>query len=187
MGNAKAAKESLDRAAAIYETLDHNTASDCSIELAKTYKTLDMEDKSVELFKNTVLNNHTDDNLVNDIRQTLTALNIDESHLNAIDALREEVVSLNKQGVELARKGQLEEATELLKKTSARMPANKVVNLNTALVLLMDMERSDHSTSNIDEINVYLKRVAMADPNNPTLKKLQNKLNSVIKKAAEES
>lgn len=184
MGNTEAAKESLDRAATIYEALDQNASSDCSIELAKTYKTLDMEEKSVELLKSAVLNNHTDDSLMDEIKQTMASLDMEENALGSIDALREEVVSLNRQGVELARNGRLEEAINLLKSTSERMPANKVVNLNTALVLLMDMERNNFSVDHIDEINIYLERVARAEPNNPTLKKLQNRLATAVQTVA---
>lgn len=187
MGNTEAAKASLDRAAEIYESLDENTSSDCSLELAKTYKTLEMEEKSVELLKRVVLNNHTDDSLIDEIKQTVASMEIEEAALGSIDAMREEVASLNKQGVELARNGKLAEAISLLKQTSERMPANKVVNLNTALVLLMDMERDNFSVNNVDEINVYLERVARAEPNNPTLKKLQSRLKSMIKNAVQES
>ncbi len=187
MGNPEAAKASLERAAEIYESLDENTSSDCSLELAKTYKTLDMEEKSVELLKRVVLNNHTDDSLMDEIKQTVASMEIEEAALGSIDAMREEVASLNKQGVELARNGKLAEAISLLKQTSERMPANKVVNLNTALVLLMDMERDNFSVNNVDQINVYLERVARAEPNNPTLKKLQDRLKSMIKNAVQES
>jgi CheY-like chemotaxis protein/predicted Zn-dependent protease len=186
MGNEQAAKASLDRAAEIYEDLGEDTTSDCSIELAKTYKTLDMEEKSVELLKKVVLNNHTDDSLMDDIKQTMASMEMEESALGSIDAIREEVASLNKKGVELARHGKLSEAISLLKQTSERMPANKVVNLNTALVLLMNMERETFSVSSVDEINIYLDRVAKAEPNNPTLKKLQSRLKSMIQTAEQE-
>jgi CheY-like chemotaxis protein/lipopolysaccharide biosynthesis regulator YciM len=185
MGNQQAAKESLERAAEIYRDLDEDTSTDCTIELAKTYKTMDMQDKSVELLKKVILNNHTNDNLVDEIKQTMTSMEIEEDALGSIDAMREEVASLNKKGVELARNGKLTEAISLLKQTSERMPANKVVNLNTALVLLMDMERDNFSVSNADEINVYLERVSKTDPSNPTLKKLLDRLNSMIKTAAQ--
>ena len=186
MGNTEAAKASLDQAAAIYDTLDQNTSSDCSIELAKTYKNLDMTDKSVELLKSTVLNNHADDGMMDEIKLTMASLDIHEETLGSIDAMREEVASLNRRGVELARSGQLEEAISLLKKTSERMPANKTVNLNTALVLLMDMERKNLSLDGIEEINIYLERVAKAEPKNPTLHKLQNRLKTAIKTAKQE-
>jgi CheY-like chemotaxis protein/Flp pilus assembly protein TadD len=186
MGNSQAAKTSLERAAGIYEKLDENATSDCSIELAKTYKNLDMTDKSIEMLKSTVLNNHTDDALMEEIKLTMQSLDIQEDAMGSIDALREEVASLNKQGVELARKGQLEDAIGLLKKTSQKMPANKTVNLNTALVLLMDMERKNLSIENIDEITLYLDRVAKIDPNNDILFKLQDRLDIAKKTAAHE-
>jgi tetratricopeptide (TPR) repeat protein len=185
MGESELAKASLDQAAAIYEDLDQDNISDCSIELAKTYKNFDMTDKSVELLKNTVLNNHTDDSLMDEIKLTMASLDIDEQALGSIDAIREEVASLNRKGVELARKGQLEEAIKLLKETSVRMPANKVVNLNTALVLLMEMEREQTTIERIEEIKIYLQRVAKTDPNNSTLQKLTNRLKTAITNVAE--
>jgi predicted Zn-dependent protease len=140
----------------------------------------------VELLKSTILNNHADDELMDEIRLTLTSTGINEETLGSIDAMREEMASLNRKGVELARKGQYEEAIKLLKETSARMPANKVVNLNTALVMLMDMERSEFNQTRIDEIQIYLDRVNKSEPGNPVLLKLQSRLNSVLNSNAQE-
>jgi tetratricopeptide (TPR) repeat protein len=185
MGKPELAKAALDQAAAIYKNLDQDNISDCSIELAKTYKNFNMTDESVELLKKTVLNNHSDDSLMDEIKLTMASLDIDEQSLGSVDAIREEVASLNRKSVELARKGQLEEAIKLLKETSVRMPANKVVNLNTALVLLMEMEREQTTIERIEEIKAYLQRVAKTDPNNLTLKKLNNRLKTAITNVAE--
>ncbi|MET0067108.1 MAG: tetratricopeptide repeat protein [Candidatus Thiodiazotropha sp.] len=186
MGNSEAAQVCLDQASQIFETLDGNTDTDCSLELAKTFQHFNKTDESVELLKSTILNNHADDDLMDEVRLTLTSAGIAEDTLGSIDALREEVASLNRQGVELARKGQYEEAIKLLKETSERMPANKVVNLNAALVMLMDMERSEFNQSRIDEIQIYLDRVNRAEPDNPILVKLQNRLNTVLSSNAQE-
>ncbi len=186
MGNSEAAQASLDQAAQIFETLEDNTDSDCSLEMAKTFQHFNETDKSVALLKSTILNHHSDDELMDEIRLTLTSAGINEETLGSIDALREEVASLNRKGVELARKGQYEEAIKLLKETSARMPANKVVNLNTALVMLMDMERSEFNPERIEEIRVYLDRVNKNEPDNPVLLKLQNRLNTVLSANAQE-
>jgi CheY-like chemotaxis protein/predicted Zn-dependent protease len=187
MGNSDAAQASLDQAAQIFETLEDKTDSDCSLEMAKTFQHFNKTEESVELLKSTILNNHADDELMDEIRQTLTSTGINEETLGSIDAMREEVTSLNRKGVELARKGQYEEAIKLLKETSARMPANKVVNLNTALVMLMDMERSEFNQTRIDEIQIYLDRVNKSEPDNPVLLKLQSRLNSVLNSNVKES
>ena len=181
MGNSEASKESLQRAASLYEDLDHQTDSGLSIELAKTYSKLGMNDKAVDLMQHTVLNNHADEELMSEIKTTMVSMGVQEEALNTIDTLRQEVAALNNKGVELARHGQLEEAIELLEKTAERMPGNKVVNLNAALVLLMEMERQGNSPQAIARIEHYLERVERADPNNQTLKKLHGRLQSLLK------
>jgi CheY-like chemotaxis protein len=187
MGNTEAAKASLEHAASLYESLDKSSLSDCSIELAKTYQAFNITEKSVELLKSTVLNNHADDNMMDEIKFAMAAMNMQENALGSIDAIREEVSSLNRQGVDLARNGKLEEAIRLLKKTSERMPANRTVNLNTALVLLMNMEKETVSIESIDDINIYLDRVTKSDPNNPTLLKLKKRLATIIQSSENES
>ncbi|MCU7878720.1 MAG: hypothetical protein KZQ84_18330 [Candidatus Thiodiazotropha sp. (ex Lucinoma borealis)] len=155
--------------------------------MAKTFNKFNMTDKATELLQNTVLNNHTDESLLDEIKLTMVSMDMKEDVLGSIDAIRQEVVLLNKSSIELARNGKLEEAVTLLKQTAERMPANKVVNLNTALVLLMDMERNNLSTEGIDEIQIYLKRVSRADPNNKTLQKLKDRLETAIKTPKQEA
>jgi tetratricopeptide (TPR) repeat protein len=184
MGNSDLARASLDRAAELQKSFDQSEDSECTLELAKTYKNFGMEEESIELLKSAILNNHTDELLLDEVKLTITHLDMDEQTLGTIDSLREEVASLNRQGVELAKKGQLEEAAKLLKDTSARMPANRTVNLNVALVLLMGMEREGPTQTMIDEIKSYLARVAKADPNNTTLQKLFARLKIMIAKAS---
>ncbi|MES9939815.1 MAG: response regulator [Candidatus Thiodiazotropha sp. 6PLUC2] len=183
MGNDELAKASLEEAIAIHETLDQSNSTDCAIELAKTYSHFGMEDKSIELLKDTVLNDHTNQTLVDEVKLTMASLNMDEQTLGSVETIRKEVASLNSKGVELARNGQLEEAAELLKETSTRMPSNKTVNLNIALVLLMSMERHGSSSERIDDIKSYLARVARSDSDNPTLQKLYNRLKTSMTKA----
>ncbi|MEJ2620360.1 MAG: response regulator [Candidatus Thiodiazotropha sp.] len=183
MGNTDLARASLDKAAELQKSFDQTEDSECALELAKTYKNFGMEEQSIELLKSAVLNNHTDKLLMDEVKLTITALDMDEQAIGAIDTIREEVASLNRKGVELAKNGQLDEAAKLLKDTSARMPANRTVNLNVALVLLMAIEREGPTPAMIDEIKGYLAKVAKADPNNATLQKLYARLKIMIAKA----
>lgn len=186
MGNTAAAKQSLERAASLYETLDTSTSADCALEMAKTYGSLGMTDKAVDLMQNTVLNNHSDDILMSEIRTAMESMGVQQDTLASIDNLRQEVAALNNKGVELARQGRLSEAVDLLVKTAERMPANKVVNLNAALVLLMELEQKTPSTEAIDRIDLYLDRVKRSEPGNKTLNKLQIRLESMTKTASVE-
>jgi tetratricopeptide (TPR) repeat protein len=180
MGNSDLAKISLDKAAELHKSFDPGEDTDCALELAKTYKSHGMEEESIELLKIAVLNNHTDEQLLDEVKLTISALDMDEQALGTIDTIREEVATLNRRGVELAKMGQLDEAATLLKDSSKRMPANRTVNLNIALVLLMRLEREGPDPEIIDEIKSYLARVAKTDPNNSTLQKLYTRLKTIL-------
>ncbi|MEJ2694918.1 MAG: hypothetical protein P8166_18350, partial [Candidatus Thiodiazotropha sp.] len=60
-----------------------------------------------------------------------------------------------------------------------RMPGNKVVSLNTALVLLLDVEKRTLTREDTKRIDRYLQRVAAVDPDNRTLNKLQRRLQAL--------
>jgi tetratricopeptide (TPR) repeat protein len=179
MGNSEASKASLERAAEIYKGLDHHTHTDCSLEMAKAYKRIGIEEKAVELLQNTAFNNHTNDELLNEIKQTMRGMGLKQESLSSIDKICREVAELNNRGVELAKSGKLQEAIELLEETAERMPGNRVVNLNTALVLLLEVEQRTLTRSDDKKIEQYLQRVSSLEPENRTLNKLQRKLQAM--------
>jgi CheY-like chemotaxis protein/Tfp pilus assembly protein PilF len=187
MGNSDASKASLKRAADIYEQLDQHSLTDCSLEMAKAYKRVGMEEKAVELMQSAAFNNHTDEELLNEIKQTMRGMGLEQESLNSIDNIRKEVAELNNRGVELAKTGKLPEAISLLEETAKRIPGNRVVNLNTALVLLLDVENRTLTPEDEARIEHYLERVARLEPENRTLNKLQKRLLIIRSKSGVEA
>ncbi len=187
MGNSDASKASLERAAMIYQELDHHNHTDCSLEMAKAYNRMGMEEKAVDLMQSAVFNNHTDDELLNEVKSTMRSMGLKQETLSSIDKIRKEVAELNNRAVEMARNGRLAEAIELLETTAERMPGNRVVNLNTALVLLLDAENGTFSADDAARIDRYLQRVEAIEPANRTLKKLQRRLQSLRESANAEA
>lgn len=183
MGDNEGARQSLERAADLYEALDHSSDAGYALEMATTYGRLGMKDEAVDLMHQAILNNHADEELMSEVRTTMESIGVQEEAVNAIESLRQEVASLNNRAVELAKSGKLAEAIKLLEETSTRMPGNKVVNLNTALVLLMDMEQKQITPERADKIAMYLQRVKQIDPSNSTLNKLENRLRNILKAA----
>jgi tetratricopeptide (TPR) repeat protein len=179
LGNAEASKASLERAISIYQELNHHGNTDCSLEMAKAYNRMGMEGKAVDLMQNAAINNHTDEELLNEIKSTMRSMGLKQEILGTIDEIRREVAELNNRGVELAKQGKLAEAIQLLEETSERMPGNRVVNLNMALVLLLDVENRPFTKEDSTRIEYYLQRVEALEPDNRTLKKLQQRFQSL--------
>jgi CheY-like chemotaxis protein len=179
LGKAEASKASLERAASIYQQLDHHSNTDCSLEMAKAYSRVGMEEKAVDLMQNAAINNHTDNELLDEIKSTMRAMGLKQEALGSIDEIRNEVAELNNRGVELAKQSKLAEAIQLFEETSERMPGNRVVNLNTALVLLLDAENRPFTKEDSSRIERYLQRVEAIEPGNRTLKKLQQRFQAL--------
>ena len=58
-----------------------------------------------------------------------------------------------------------------------------MVNLNAALVLLMELEQKTVTPEAIARIDRYLERVKRTEPGNKTLNKLRNRLQAMTKTA----
>jgi tetratricopeptide (TPR) repeat protein len=179
MGNSEASMASLERAADIYQALDERNKTHCSLEMAKVYGRAGMEEKAVDLMQRAVLNNHTDDELLKTVKQTMQSMGLQQEALSSVEEIRREVAELNNRGVDLAKSGQMKEAVALLEQTAERMPANKTVNLNTALVLLLEAESRTAMPDDSAKIARYLKRVESLDPENRTLIKLKQRLKTM--------
>jgi hypothetical protein len=106
-------------------------------------------------------------------------MGLKQEALGSIDEIRNEVAELNNRGVELAKQSKLAEAIQLFEETSERMPGNRVVNLNTALVLLLDAENRPFTKEDSSRIERYLQRVEAIEPGNRTLKKLQQRFQAL--------
>ncbi len=179
MGNSDASRASLERAATLYQQLDQHGSADSSLEMAKAYSRVGMQEKAIELMQNAAINNHTDEELLNEIKSTMRSMGLKQETLSSIDRIRREVAELNNRGVDLAKSGRLDEALKLLINTSERMPGNKVITLNTALVLLLEAEKNGLDEQAQEHIESYLKRVESIEPGNRTLNKLQRRLQAL--------
>ncbi|MCG8426363.1 MAG: tetratricopeptide repeat protein [Chromatiales bacterium] len=180
MGDSEKSEQALERALEEYQKLGKDVSSEYSIELAKTYTKLGDPDKATELFHQAVRNNHSDEELLSELGATMQSLGLQEDPSSLISEIRKEIIRLNNKGVELAREGKLKESISLFEEAAEGMSGNKVVNLNAARVLLMDIEQNNNYAGKINRVRVYLDRVKALDPDNQTLRKLNAKFQEIV-------
>ena len=175
MGNHEASKQSLNRAESLYDSLSHHMNTEHSLELAKTLNRVGETEKAKELLHQVVCNNHSDEEMLSEVGATMDALGLQIDTADFIAQIRKEIVKLNNEGVNLAKKGNLDEAIKLFEEAAERMSGNKVVNLNTARVWLMSMDGRGVSSEGLSKVRYYLDRVKRVDPDNSTMRKLQSR------------
>ncbi len=175
-GDEAAARASLAEATASFHAMGDAAGPELALELARTCGALGETDQAQELLRQAVTNNHADEAFLQQVSTALDDLGLDIDTGDFIAGIRREIVALNNEGVQLARAGRLDEAVGLFEEAVSRMPNNKVVNLNTARVLVMHMKRHGQDDTHLQRVRELLARVRQLDPDDQALRKVEGML-----------
>lgn len=176
MGREKEARAVLESVA---EAEGPDDARQASLEEARRLFARGDKDTAAKMLENLVRNNHEDEALLSDVRDAFAQAGLGAQGEAMVSATRDKLVRLNNQGVDLARAGKLEEAIALFRDAAEGMPANRVVNLNAAQVLVIRMREHGVEPGLLEEAGRYLARVAKLEPDNPKYLSVRNKLDQL--------
>ena len=171
-GNTDLAEASFQRSLALHQELGLETRTDATLELARICDKCGDTEQARKLLNKLVKNNHSEDKLLRDVGSLMQELGLESDPDSYIDGIHEEVVNINNQGVELAKSGQLKQALDHFEEAAQGMPANKVVNLNAARVLIMNIKENGVGGGQLGKVKQYLDRVRKLDDEDPGLRRV---------------
>ncbi len=180
-GETERAKKSFQEADKLYDRLANKIDPSSTLEMAKACAAVDDKERSVEILKDAVRNNHDNEELLREVESIYTQAGIEGDVKEMIKQACDEIFQLNNKGVMLAQQDNYDEAIKLFNKAANSMPGNRVINLNAAKVIIRFMQHKGRSTDHIGMARKYLDRVRKLDSNNPALHGLQ----VTLKKLAE--
>ena len=171
------------QAGELYESLGLQVSADLTLEMARSYGELGDTDKAQSMLRHAVRNNHSDQELLKRVEGLVGELNLGLDPKSFVADIRREIVKLNNQGVAMAKAGQLREAVALFSEAVAAMPSNKVVNLNAARVMILDMRERGIEREQLGQVRELLDRVKKMDPEGPALRRVQSMYQELVKQA----
>lgn len=169
------------QAGELYESLGLQVSADLTLEMARSYGELGDTDKAQSMLRHAVRNNHSDQELLKRVEGLVGELNLGLDPKSFVADIRREIVKLNNQGVAMAKAGQLREAVALFSEAVAAMPSNKVVNLNAARVMILDMRERGIEREQLGQVRELLDRVKKMDPEGPALRRVQSMYQELVK------
>jgi len=101
--------------------------------------------------------------VLNTIRIVFKETGMPEKGEKIIKDTTEDIMRLNNEGVDLARRGKLAEAIDYFEKAAARLPENKIINANAAQVLMLFMKQNGPDEERLSKASSYLERVRRID------------------------
>ena len=179
-GDEENAQKSFKGAEKLFQRLSGKISPDSTMEMVKACVSVDERERGLDILKDTIRNNHDNDELLKEIESLFETQGFEGDAKEMICSTRDEIYQLNNTGVTLTQEGKFDEAAELFTKAATGMPANRVINLNAAKVLIRFMQKKGKTTEYISLSRKYLDRVRKLDGDNPALSKLQESLKGIV-------
>ncbi|MCF6283137.1 MAG: response regulator [Candidatus Polarisedimenticolaceae bacterium] len=179
-GETESAQKSFQEADKLYQRLHNKIDPSSTLEMAKACAAVGDKERSVEILKDAVRNNHDNKELLREVESTFHQAGIEGDVKEMIKRASEEIFQLNNNGVSLAQQGKYDQAIKLFNEAANSMPGNRVINLNAAKVLIRFMQREGKNTEHIGMARKYLDRIRKLDSGNPALNTLQTTLKGIV-------
>jgi CheY-like chemotaxis protein len=176
IGNEEAAQQALARADQIYERRGVQSNPELTIALASVAARLGLAERAETLFRSAVQNNHENEDVLREVEAAYRDSGLSATPETMVQEVRRAVVELNNRGVHMASSGRVEEAIGLFEQAADGMAGNKVINLNAAKVLIVEMERKGVDAEYLGKVRKYLDRVRKLDPRDAGLTKVTQRL-----------
>ncbi|MFQ5487100.1 MAG: tetratricopeptide repeat protein [Gammaproteobacteria bacterium] len=178
------ARQAYQEARQLFEKTGGQLPTELVLEMSKACINNGDEARGTELIKDLVRNHHEDEALLRQVQETFAEMGMEEEGRQLISDSRDKVVKLNNRGVRLVQQGKLEEAISLFEEALQDLPANKTINMNTAMVLLKYMEQHGCGEHHVELVRRCLEMVRECAPRDTTLQQLQTRFNRVTKSHA---
>lgn len=136
--------------------------------------------EALEALEHLVRNHHDDDEVAGRVQALCDEAGFADEGTHLVESTRERLVRLNNEGVELARSGRLDEAIALFRDAAAGLPANRVINLNAAQVMVRYLETRGVDDALRHETAQYLDRVGRIDPDSDKYQAIRQRFDALL-------
>lgn len=160
-----AAAKAMKEAQKIVDDSGSGIPAHLQLELARTYIINGEDERGAEIIRHIIRENHDNNETLDNIRLVFREAGMVDKGRKIIEAVRKEIFALNNAGVKLAQEGKLVEAIAYFEKAARQFPENKIINANTAQVLMLYMKENGSDEQQLSDVKIYLDRVKKADKN----------------------
>ncbi len=158
------AKKALDKVSKLSSQMPGKMSQDVELDLAKALISSGDEQNGHAIIRRLVQSNHEDLELIATVQNVYKDLNLAEKGQQMVALAREEVITLNNNGVKLVKEGKLGEAIELFDQAVNNLPDNKIINANAAQAFILFMKKKGRNSELLQKTKECLDHVRSIDP-----------------------
>jgi tetratricopeptide (TPR) repeat protein len=166
MGDAARAETAMAEAERLIEKASGKLHSEVAMDVAKSLFVLGKKDKACSLLQDVIKNNHESAEISKSIEAIFEDHGLVAEGQALIAASRGEVVTINNEGVTLAKAGDLLGGANLLRTAAEKLPNNEVILVNLCALLIGMLSKDGNSHQIAGEARELLERVRALNPAN---------------------
>lgn len=174
------AKQAMAAAGGLYDKAGGKVPLEVSMDMANAYLTLDEKEKGNAMIKEIVRNHHDDEEILQRIEGIFEGADLGEEGKRIISSTRDEIVGINNKGVTLVKEKKLREAIDFFDKAANGLPENKIINMNAAQAIIMQMEQNGRDDKLLYQARQYLDRVQRLEPANAEYQNLAKRYKAIV-------
>lgn len=168
-GDTEGALESLASAERLHAGIDIGGAPGAELELVRLAAGLGQKDKAEAILRRVIQNNHDDDDFLRDAATACRESGISDDAELLVNEARQGVIEMNNRGVRLIADGQFDEAIALFQRAAEGLPNNRVINMNAAKALILNMEKAGVDEASVGKARQFIERTQAIAPDDRQL------------------
>ncbi len=177
------AVESLEKAKRLLrkKEADDDISAAASLGVAEACLRHGDQEVGVEIMLDVIENNHENEHFIARAREAFNQAGLAKEGEKMVQNAITRIANINNQAAKLANSGKLDEAIELFVNAARKLPANKVVNLNAAQALILDLQKNGCNDERILQCRRYLNNAKKQDANDRRYQQLAKKFSLLEK------
>ncbi len=166
-GNPEAAQQALTRASEIQQQggLDAKTA----LEVAQSCFVMGKDDEARQILQTVAEDYQENPEVLSLARAVFKTAGLENEGVEFLDAAGKRMIALNNEAVALAKRGELDQAVDMLAQAASRLRNNTQVAINAAQAILMRISKQGMDTEQLAQARGYIEQAAAANPEHPKL------------------
>ena len=181
-GDKKSSRETLDKSLKLAKKYPQYVTADAGMEIATNCMANDRQDEADSMIESVIKNNHDNDQVLKKVARIYNKDEGGNKGENLIKDIKEKIIKINNDGVELIRQGRLDDAIELFTQAAKGMPRNAIVNLNAAQSIIMYMKQNKPTRDDIGRAMKYIDMAKSGDEHKVWKAKLKSECQRLIGK-----
>lgn len=182
MGDVKNYESTFIKAIKLSQEHPEHISAEIGMELAENCIQNGNQMEADRLLETVIQNNHEDESVMNMVSKIYNQSANTERANKFIKDVKDNIVKINNEGVELIRQGKIDQSIELFVKAAKAMPRNPIINLNAAQSMIVKMKKGKPTRDDIATAMNHIDRARGMEGYQAWLNKLMSECHKLIDK-----